>query len=274
MTPVNQENAECTLYPGSEKAYLFGNNPANITEYAEAYQVAEAGTLYGAYFVTPPAGANYKQMEVEVTVYSGDSKPSTLLYTETFQPTYSNKSILDDTFIETAKSLNRSQESYIHFSKPVNVSGKFYIGYKLKSVPENTYFSAYNLPKGKTTRNTAWVHDKNGWRQATEYTQAGFSTSLFIDPVIQYGNPISNEKLEANEQVLIHLGPEKGMVHLVLPDGMEKATYTLHSAQGKVSENGEITDRQATLHFLKLTSGVYFLTVHYGEEHYTQKIIF
>ena len=270
----NQENAECTLYPGSEKAYLFGNNPANITEYAEAYQVAEAGTLYGAYFVTPPAGANYKQMEVEVTVYSGDSKPSTLLYTETFQPTYSNKSILDDTFIETAKSLNRSQESYIHFSKPVNVSGKFYIGYKLKSVPENTYFSAYNLPKGKTTRNTAWVHDKNGWRQATEYTQAGFSTSLFIDPVIQYGNPISNEKLEANEQVLIHLGPEKGMVHLVLPDGMEKATYTLHSAQGKVSENGEITDRQATLHFLKLTSGVYFLTVHYGEEHYTQKIIF
>lgn len=270
----NQENAECTLYPGSEKAYLFGNNPANITEYAEAYQVAKAGTLYGAYFVTPPAGANYKQMEVEVTVYSGDSKPSTLLYTETFQPTYSNKSILDDTFIETAKSLNRSQESYIHFSKPVNVSGKFYIGYKLKSVPENTYFSAYNLPKGKTTRNTAWVHDKNGWRQATEYTQAGFSTSLFIDPVIQYGNPVSNEKLEANEQVLIHLGPEKGMVHLVLPDGIEKATYTLHSAQGKVSENGEITDRQATLHFLKLTSGVYFLTVHYGEEHYTQKIIF
>ena len=270
----NQENAECTLYPGSEKAYLFGNNPANITEYAEAYQVAKAGTLYGAYFVTPPAGANYKQMEVEVTVYSGDSKPSTLLYTETFQPTYSNKSILDDTFIETAKSLNRSQESYIHFSKPVNVSGKFYIGYKLKSVPENTYFSAYNLPKGKTTRNTAWVHDKNGWRKATEYTQAGFSTSLFIDPVIQYGNPVSNEKLEANEQVLIHLGPEKGMVHLVLPDGIEKATYTLHSAQGKVSENGEITDRQATLHFLKLTSGVYFLTVHYGEEHYTQKIIF
>ena len=62
--------------------------------------------------------------------------------------------------------------------------------------------------------------------------------------------------------------------HLVLPDGIEKATYTLHSAQGKVSENGEITDRQATLHFLKLTSGVYFLTVHYGEEHYTQKIIF
>lgn len=55
------------------------------------------------------------------------------------------------------------------------------------------------------------------------------------------------------------------MVHLVLPDGIEKATYTLHSAQGKVSENGEITDRQATLHFLKLTSGVYFLTVHYGE---------
>ena len=74
---------------------------------------------------------------------------------------------------------------------------------------------------------------KNGWRQATEYTQAGFSTSLFIDPVIQYGNPVSNEKLEANEQVLIHLGPEKGMVHLVLPDGIEKATYTLHSAQGK-----------------------------------------
>ena len=182
MTPVIKENAECTLYPGLKKAYLFETTPPISLNTRKLTKVAEAGTLYGTYFVTPPAGANYKQMEVEVTVYSGDSKPSTLLYTETFQPTYSNKSILDDTFIETAKSLNRSQESYIHFSKPINVSGKFYIGYKLKSVPENTYFSAYNLPKGKTTRNTAWVHDKNGWRQATEYTQAGLAPPCLSIP--------------------------------------------------------------------------------------------
>ncbi len=270
----NQENAECALYPGSGKEYLFGNNPANITEYAEAYQIAEKGTLYGAYLVTPPAGANYGQMEVEVTVYSGDAKPSTLLYTETFQPCYSNKSVLGDAIIESVKSLNRSQESYVHFTDPVNVSGRFYIGYRLKNLPKDTYFAAYNLPQGKTTRNTAWARDPDGWIQATEYTQAGFATSLFIDPVIQYDNLVGNEKIEPGEQVVIYLGPEKGTVHVILPDGTGQAAYTLRTAQGKAAANGEITDRQATLHFLNLTSGVYFLTVYHGGKQDTRKIIF
>lgn len=75
MTPVIKKTPNVRSIPGLKKRIYSGTTPANITEYAEAYQVAEAGTLYGAYFVTPPAGANYKQMEVEVTVYSGDSKP-------------------------------------------------------------------------------------------------------------------------------------------------------------------------------------------------------
>lgn len=156
----------------------------------------------------------------------------------------------------------------------MNVSGKFYIGYKLKSVPENTYFSAYNLPKGKTTRNTAWVHDKNGWRQATEYTQAGLAPPCLSIPSFNTVTPSATKSSRRTSRYSFISVRRKAWYTLFCRDGMEKATYTLHSAQGKVSENGEITDRQATLHFLKLTSGVYFLTVHYGEEHYTQKIIF
>lgn len=271
----SQEEAECALYPGSDAAPLFGNNPANISEYAEAYQVPEEATLYGTYIVTPPAGSAYRQMEVEITVYSGDPKPSTLLYTETFQPAYANKSIIDDSFIQTIKSLNRAQESYVNFTEPVRVSGTFYIGYKIKSIPDNTYFAAYNLPKGKTTHNTTWLLDKNGWKQASAYAPAGFNTSLLIDPVIRYGTIVANEPITTPEEpVHVHLGPEKGTIHIILPGGVEKATYTLHTAQGKVCGNGDISQNSTSIHFANLTTGIYFLTVHYGHQHHTQKILF
>lgn len=269
----NQENAESTLYPGSDTIPLFGNNSDGINEYAEAYQINEEVTIYGAYLVTRATGSNYEKMDVEITVYSGDSEPTTLLYTETFQPTYLSLEN-DSLFVENNKSLNRSQESFITFAEPVKVTGPFYIGYKINSIPNNTYFAAYNLPEGTTTHNTAWVFYGDEWIPASAYSAAGFSTSLFIDPVVQYGNPVNNEQIELSDTPQIFLGTEKGTVHVILPDGVEQADYTLYSARGQTLRNGQIAYKQATLYFGKLTSGFYLLTLNYEDRIYTQKLIF
>lgn len=269
----NQQQAECTLYPGSSKAPLFGNNPANISEFAEAYQAMGEATLYGAYIVTPPAGLNYKDMQVEVTVYSGDTSPYTLIYKETFRPTY--RSFLEkEEFVEYPKSLNRAQESYVNFSSPVLVNGTFYIGYKIKNMPANTYFAAYNLPKGKSSKNTAWVLDRGGWIQASAYGPAGFSTSLFIDPVIQYRTHVDNEPIDIQESIQVFQGSERGVVYVSLPEGKEKATYTLISPQGKAVRAGTIQGGRATISFPDVTPGLYFMKINLDNINYTQKLIF
>lgn len=269
----NQQKAECTLYPGSSKAPLFGNNPANINEYAEAYQAMQEATLFGTYIVTPSAGQNYKNMEVEVTVYSGDLKPYTLIYKETFHPTYESY-LSNEEFIDLTKPLNRAQETYVKFSTPVTVKGTFYVGYKIKSMPDNTFFAAYNLPRGKTAKNTTWVFSQGNWIQATAYNAAGFSTSLFIDPVIRYGAHVGNERIDIPNSIQVFQGSTRGIVYVSLPEGEGHASYTLISPEGKIVRSGGIQGDRATFNFSELPRGLYFMRINADNIYYTQKLIF
>ena len=268
------EDAERTSYPGFEEAPLFGNNPDGVVECTEVYTLPGAATLYGVYLVTPPAGERYRDLEVEVTVYSGDAGPTVLLGAETFQPGYLNESILGD-FQETLKSLNRSQESFVLFSEPISVSGTFYVGYRIKNAPEDTYFSVYNLPRGATTRNTAWVRPEGGaWTRATDYARAGFATSLYVDPVVRYGSWVGNESIEVSGGLsVVSVSPERGEVHIVLPEDMREASYALHAASGKRVAAGTIAGQRATLRLTPKERGLYILTISGEGKRYSQKIV-
>lgn len=269
-----QENATSSYLSGSKTDYLFGKKQADVIEYAEAYHANEEATLYGTYIVTPPAGENYTNMEVEITVYSGTNQPTTLLYRETFRPNYLNRHPYKGSFNEIEKSLNRAQESFISFEKPILVNGNFFVGYRFKKMPQNTDFAAYNLPKGTTSKNTTWVKKGNEWKEANEISSIGFNTSLFIDPVLKYQSSVSNEAIEMATPILFQQGARKGLIHLSLPTNQRKATYSLYTAQGKLEENGKVNDPETTLDFGKYKSRVYFLTVGFDNKQYTQKIIF
>ncbi len=270
-----REEAERASYPGSGEAPLFGNNPDGIAECVEEYTLSGAATLYGVYLVTAPAGERYRDLEVEVAVYDGgDSGPGALLRSETFRPAYLNESMLGD-FQETPKSLNRSQESFVRFSEPVSVGGTFYVGYRIKSAPEDTYFSAYSLPRGATARNTAWVRPEGGaWTRATDYARAGFATSLYVDPVVRYGGWVANEPVEApGAEPIVSVGPGRGEVHIVLPEDMREASYALHAASGKRVAAGTIAAPRATLRLTPKERGVYILTISGEGKRYSQKIV-
>ena len=225
--------------------------------------------------VTAPAGERYRDLEVEVAVYDkGDSGPGALLRSETFRPAYLNESMLGD-FQETPKSLNRSQESFVRFSEPVSVGGTFYVGYRIKSAPEDTYFSAYSLPQGATARNTAWVRPEGGaWTRATDYARAGFATSLYVDPVVRYGEWVANEPVEApGAEPIVSVGPGRGEVHIVLPEDMREASYALHAASGKRMAAGTIAGPRATLRLTPKERGVYILTISGEGKRYSRKIV-
>ncbi|MDH6357826.1 T9SS type A sorting domain-containing protein [Parabacteroides sp. PF5-9] len=267
------EMVETTLLP-NEEAPLFGNNALGTSEYAEAYQATGNAQLFGTYIVNPAAGSNYKDLEVEITVYSGENGPQTLLHTELFQPSFFNKVNGKDQFQETGKSLNRAQESFIAFSSPVAVSGKYYVGYRILSAPEeNGYFAAYNIPADETTHNTAWIKYNNQWIEATQHPAKPMKTSLFIDPVLQYKSADSNVEISENQPVLVFVGAERQTLHIVFQKEITSAQLSLSDINGKRLRTMTIDQPQSTIP-VAYPSGIYLVHIVSDQLNYSQKVVF
>lgn len=253
----NREKVEKTAYVSGSAAPLFGNNDSGVMEYVEEYSNEGRLLLYGAYIVTPAAGSSYRSLDVDITVYDGASRPANLLHVEHFQPSYTNKSLLGDSFNETDKSLNRAQESFVRFERPIEIDGPFYVGYRINSAPVDTYFSAYNLPKGATARNSTWARTSSAWVEAPNLPTCGFSTALFIDPVVQYIPYVGNEAVSAEKSPIV-VSVRKGSVEVI---GAEEASYGLYSMEGKRMAAGKIKAERALLDFPALSSGIYLLRI-------------
>ena len=248
---------------------VFGYYPSEGKEYAEEYAATGTALLYGAYLVSPPCD---NSLEVEITVYAGEDAPSTLLYKETFKPTYLNWS--DGSFLESAKKLDRAQEHFIAFASPVSVSGKFYVGYRVKQAAEGKYFAAYNLPRGRVSGNTAWVRDGGRWLQANEYAEIGFNTALFIDPVVNYEGITANESLPSPEFVRIVQSRDRQWlyIHPVAADLEGNARYQIFSAGGQLVKSGRI-DGITSVPLAELAPGIYLVRVNSKTTQATRKIV-
>lgn len=242
---------------------LFGINPNGTTEYMEEYYANKNAKLYGTYIVTPAVAGIVP--EVQIRVYSGNGGPQTLLHTETFKPTYTN--LTDGQMVETGKGLNRQQETFVPFSKSVSVSGPFYVGYKIVSTT-NTTFAAYNIAPGNTTATTAWINNNGNWAKAS------FPTSLFIDPVLQYGDGgSSTEKTGPQEQpVLVSKGGNMIYIHISRP--VQKASCSIYNASGALVKKVNISGADTTIPVWDCNPGAYLINISGEKLFYTQKIIF
>lgn len=268
-----QEEVEVATVRRSDVIPLFGNNSSGMTEFVEKYQSIGNATLHGVYLLTAVTKKNINP-EVEVVVYSGADRPETILYTEKFQPTYTNTS-RGGGFIETDKPLERSQESFIPFSDPVRIDGSFFVGYRiLTDASEETYFSAFNLPKGKATQNTTWVKDKNGWAAADQHAGISFKTSLFVDPVVSYLEPVGNVNVATQNDVLLFIGADRRSIHTILPGGVSKGELSIYSVDGKLVYKQHLNVNQGSFVVSGITPGVYVAKVSYDHQIYTQKVLF
>jgi len=268
------EAVDVSVVSDSESAPLFGNNSSEIIEYAEEYNALATSLIYGAYFITPSAGENYRDLKVEVTVYNGENGPDALLHTEIFQPTYTNKEATGNIFQETIKSLDRSQESFIQFNQPIQVKGKFYIGYKIVAAPKDTYFCALNLPEGEVTKNTTWLYYNNQWLEATQHPLTAFKTSLYIDPVLQYKVNSSTNQPTVESPIRIYQGMDRRTVHIHLPEGMNIGNLTIYSMSGQIMNSYSIQSNQSSVSIGSCPSGVYIVKVSCADISCTQKVVF
>lgn len=261
---------EVTTLNSSGNDPAFGNNSLGMNEFAEEYKITGNAKIYGIYIVNPTIN-NAQSIEVEINVYSGSEKPETLLHTQVFKPSF--VTLEKEVFIDSVKPLNRDQESFIIFTEPVEVSETFFVGYKIKS-STSASFAAFNLPKGETSKNTAWIKNNGQWQEATAHPATPMSTSLFIDPVIQYYIASSTNAIGDNAPVRIFTESASKTINILVPETIDKARYSIISTNGKIWQTGIIQAGQNTVTADAAPSGIYLIQIIYGNNSYTQKILF
>ncbi len=266
-----REKIEATLLSSPESGAAFGNNSLGMNEFAEAYKITGEANVFGIYIVTPSITQD-AEIDVEITVYSGSDKPETLLHTESFRPSFVTTDNKVD-FVKTVKPLNRDQETFVTFSKPVHVSGSFFVGYKISSASEGTSFSAYNLPEGETSKNTAWINYRDGWIEATAHPASPMSTALFVDPVIQYGSASANTSITNSGTVCIFSSVRSGVVHILLADTISEARYEIISMSGNILQRGVAYGGENTVKVVNAAPGICFVRVTVGSDRFVQKIL-
>jgi hypothetical protein len=265
-----QDSITITALPSPGSGNLFGTNTLQTTEYAEEYRITGKAQIEGIYCVTPAVTAPAGSLDVEITVYRGNESPQTQLHSEIFRPTFLELSLIDSTLTETEKHLNRSQESFIRFSRPVDVSNVFYIGYKIKS-PANSSFAVYNLPKGLTTHNTAWINNKGQWISASAHPAIPFSTSLFLDPVIRYNNGSSSEEVRQETTVGVWVDTSHKRIHILLPQA-DSGVCRLYSTSGQLLQETVFNGSETIIPATGFHSGIYIVQISGNTSFHTQKI--
>lgn len=265
------DKIETTALPSPSTGPAFGNNSLGMTEFAEMYKTTGKALLYGTYIVNSAVN-KFTDTEITITVYGGSDKPETLLHTESFKPAF--VSFEEDDFVEINKSMNRHQESFVTFQKPVEVSGTFFVGYKISAPADGPSFSAFNLPSGETSKNTSWIYYQDQWIEASAHPSTPMSTSLFIDPVMQYNVASANEQVEIENPIRVFTATTPQTFYIHLPENIGQARYSLITANGKVIQAGTVHAGQNTMKAPTAGAGIYLVQISYNNKSFTQKILF
>jgi len=174
-----------TEYASPHKGFVFGNSDLNVLEFAEEFNLGNPSVLSGVYLFIP--SMPFASISgVDIHVYEGASFPQQLIATQSFNPQYQNYAASSRGFSYVNKNTSSvPTECFVAFNNYVTVSKKFYVAYKI-NYSDQQRFVVYNSVLNSQAANTAWIKNGTQWTKATEYSTYPISTSLAIQPLLQY----------------------------------------------------------------------------------------
>jgi hypothetical protein len=209
-------NGDLLIHSELGNGFLFGNNNVNtIDEFAEEFNLENTSEIWGVYLLIPKMPFTYTS-GIEIKIYEGTDSPQNLLETQLFIPQYLKYS--NNQFQLKEKETNDvPTESFVTFENPVTVPKKFFISYKINPSSSNR-FCVYNTALAPGKPNTAWLKNQQ-WVKASEYVSQPLTTSLALQPLVQFTKgdsttaiPDKTRKLYYNETTgLLHFAFEPEM---------------------------------------------------------------
>ena len=116
------------------------------------------------------------------------------------------------------------------------------------------------------TSGTDLIYLENG-------NHGGFSTALYIDPVLTYaGSQTSNESIAAASPVRLISERSTHTLRLIFSERDAHATYTLFDISGKVIDRRNVREEQTTFTYPQASAGFYIAHILYKGKTYTYKV--
>jgi hypothetical protein len=241
-------------------------------EYAEEYYIADKAKIEGVYIVADDASEPDAELSITAVVYDSNRNK---ICEEKFSPSFTEWQNSDSSFVQSPKVIReRQQETFVKFTNPVTLSGRFYVGYTIAVSSDLSRFAVYSLKKGATNQNTAWILENGKWIGATQYTEAGFPSSLFIDPVIRYTEGVSSEQIiKQNAQSVRISKADNGLFVSFAKPVNANVEFALYSAEGKLLMKRIINGYDQFLSLPAVGRAV-IATVRINDELYSQKLMY
>lgn len=266
-------NLETSTFTGQESGFVFGNSSRKTFEFAEQFYAEEKSLLHGAYLIVPTMfHGNAKG--INVSVYSGQSKPETLLTSKIMNPQYLNNSSSTEAFLSNKEMHRVPTENFIVFDQPVDVKGNFFISYRV--VESDSYsFCVYNTVN-TGNYNTAWVLDNDEeWVTATNYPSFGKPASLTIQALLQPSDTSGIVLPESKHGIAdLRYDPASGTLYF-LSDITVPGILMIYAVTGQLIEQIPLVSGRLIYPVKKMATGSMAIVKIQSEgESFSTKIIF
>ena len=237
----------------NSNGFPVGINNAGIDEFAEKFTSNDSCTIYGVYFY-PESGVYNSKQPVKLRIYSGDSVPDSMLCNETLMVQVTQYVEEFNNFsIGTLKKWE-GMENYFRLSKPVSVSGNFFVAFNIASAASKDSFALYHTEaRTDSTENTAYFHDKTGWKPYTQHPTDASAMSIMTDVVLRDGwfnadtMQVQIPDMEYNEtkknsssgtkttgDFVLYPSPTDGTIYLKAPEEETLKTVKIWDAYGHI----------------------------------------
>lgn len=259
-------------YGNPNTGFVFGNSSLPIYEFAEEFESKDLIDIYGAYLYIPPINSSGIN-NIEVSLYTGSSKPEKLLATTTLNPVYLKYDDWGKGFEEYDKTMNKvATENFVSFDRVFRLHGKFFISYKVPDVG-NAKISLYNMEfSNPGMKSTAWMKSNEGWIRSADYSVNQIQTSLAIQVLSKKVWGVKINEIEKTEQPVYF---DSSTEVLRLKDPVVKSGFIeVFSITGQMMDKIVLTPNQMSYPLKKQSKGaVVILRITIDEKLYTMKII-
>jgi len=251
----------------TKKGYYSGTNLAGFTDFAEKYTFSKSCAVLGITLGIAKVKTNplFTQSFINIQVYQGNDKPTTLLYSEKFDI---RKFWIDGM-------------NYLQFQNPVLTTGNFFISYNIQELHTGDTLAVYMANRTADKTNSFFLKNQTGWLEYNSQNLNGNGSALLTELIacnIDFSsglNDIDNELVKAR----FFPNPLNGNSNLtVRTDSMidcpeNTVVYDLLGKEQNISciPNGP---NELLLNFSGKRPGIYFVRVEAGGKSMVGKIAY